>query len=379
MDYALNDEERLILATARELAEKEFAPRAAEIDETGAFPRENVAKLAELGFMGMMTSETWGGAGLSTIAYVAAMEAVSRACASTGVIMSVNNSLVCDPLEKFGTEEQKERYLRSLASGERLGAYCLTEPQAGSDASRQKTTAVPDGDAYVINGTKNFITNGQVADVLLVYLMTDPAAGNRGISCFIVDADTPGIERGRKENTMGIRGSSTCTISFTDVRVPASNLLGAPGKGFNVALATLDGGRIGIAAQALGIAAHALEEATRYSTERESFGAPIADLQAIQWMLADSVTELEAARWLTYRAAAAKDGGGRFSTEAAMAKLTASRAAVTVADRAVQVHGGYGYVKEYAVERCYRDAKITEIYEGTSEIQRMVIARNLLK
>jgi butyryl-CoA dehydrogenase len=379
MEYGLTEEERLIRDTARELAQKEFAPRAAEIDETSRFPKENVTKLAELGFMGMMVDPEWGGAGLSTVAYVLAMEEISAACASTGVIMSVNNSLVCDPIEAFGTHEQKERFLKPLAAGEKLGAYCLTEPEAGSDAAAQKTVAVGDGDHFVINGTKNFITNGQVADVYVVYLMTDPSLGNRGISCFLVEADAEGLERGKKENTMGIRGSSTCTVSFSDVRVPKENQLGAIGAGFKVALATLDGGRIGIAAQALGIGAHALDRATRYSMERIAFGEPIAELQAIQWMLADSVTELDAARLLTYRAAVKKDSGERYSVEASTAKLVASRAAVSVADRAVQIHGGYGYVKEYSVERCYRDAKITEIYEGTSEIQRVVIARNLLK
>ncbi|NNF05765.1 MAG: acyl-CoA dehydrogenase [Candidatus Eisenbacteria bacterium] len=379
MDFALSEDEKLILQTARELSRAEFLPKAEEIDETSKFPHENVAKLSELGFMGMMVDEKWGGAGLSSLAYAIAIEEVSYACASTGVIMSVNNSLVCDPIERYGTDQQKEKWLKPLASGELLGAYCLTEPNAGSDASQQKTIAVPDGNEIVLNGSKNFITNGQVADVLVVYCMTDPSAGNRGISCFIVDAKEKGVELGKKENTMGIRGSSTCTIAFNDVRVPKENQLGPTGKGFNVALSTLDGGRIGIAAQALGIAAHALDQATKYSQERIAFGKPIAELQAIQWMIADSVTELEAARLLVHQAAVKKDSGERYSPEAAMAKLAASRAAVTVSDRAVQIHGGYGYIKEYSVERCYRDAKITEIYEGTSEIQRLVIARNLLK
>jgi butyryl-CoA dehydrogenase len=379
MDFAFTEDERLIRDTARELAEKEFAPRAHEWDETQAFPKENVAKLAELGFMGMGVEERWGGAGLSAVAYVLAMEEISKACASTGVIMSVNNSLVCDPLQKFGNDDQKEKYLRPLASGEKLGAYCLTEPEAGSDAQNQKTAAVKKGDTYILNGTKNFITNGQVADVYIVYCKTDPEAGHRGISALIVDAESAGLTRGAKENTMGIRGSSTCSLFFSNVEVPAANLLGQEGKGFHIALATLDGGRIGIAAQALGIAQAALDEATRYSQERTTFGKPIADLQAIQWMLADSVTELDAARLLTYRAAWKKDRGERYSMEASMAKLAASRAAVTGTDRAVQVHGGYGYVKEYPVERYYRDAKITELYEGTSEIQRLVIARGLLK
>ena len=379
MDFALSEDEKLVRDTARELAEKEFAPKAHEYDESMAFPHDNVAKLAELGFLGMNVPEEWGGAGLSAVAYVAAMEEISRACASTGVIMSVNNSLVCDPINRMGTDAQKEKYLKPLASGKTLGAYCLTEPEAGSDAQNQRTTAIKNGDHYVMNGTKNFITNGQVADTFVVYAKTDPEAGHRGISCFIVDGDSAGLERGKKENTMGIRASSTCSLFFTNVKVPAENLLGKEGEGFKVALSTLDGGRIGIAAQALGIGQAALDEATKYSQERTTFGQPIATLQAIQWMLADSVTEVEAARLLTYRAAAKKDTGERYSMEAAMAKLAASRMAVNVADRAVQVHGGYGYTKEYAVERYYRDAKITEIYEGTSEIQRLVIARNLLK
>ena len=378
MDFDLRDEEKLIRDTARELAEKEFAPVAARHDETSEFPRENVRKLAELGFLGVCVEERWGGAGLSSLAYVLAMEEISRACASTGVIMSVQNSLVCDPIQKFGNDAQKEKYLRPLAQGRMIGAYCLTEPEAGSDAQNLRTTAVREGDHYVVNGTKNFITNGQVADAYIVYCKTDPAAGHRGISALIVDGTSEGLTRGHKENTMGIRASSTCSLFFTNVRVPVENLLGQEGQGFKVALATLDGGRIGIAAQALGIAQAALDAATKYSQERKTFGRPIAELQAIQWMLADSVTEVEASRLLTYRAAYKKDSGERYSMEAAMAKLFASRTAVRVADRAVQVHGGYGYVKEYAVERFYRDAKITELYEGTSEIQRMVIARNLL-
>ena len=379
MDFALNEEEKLIRQTARELAEKEFAPKAAELDETSKFPHDNVKQLAELGFMGMSVDEKWGGAGLSYLAYALAMEEISRACASTGVIMSVNNSLVCDPVQAFGTDEQKEKFLKPLARGEKIGAYCLTEPEAGSDAQNQRTTAIRDGDHYVMNGTKNFITNGQVADTFVVYAKTDPEAGHRGISAFLVDGESEGLTRGNKENTMGIRASSTCSLFFSNVRVPAENLVGEEGQGFKIALATLDGGRIGIAAQALGIGQAALDAATSYSQERTTFGKPIADLQAIQWMLADSVTELDAARLLTYRAAAKKDTGERTTQESAMAKLAASRAAVVVADRAVQIHGGYGYIKEYPVERFYRDAKITEIYEGTSEIQRLVISRFLTR
>jgi butyryl-CoA dehydrogenase len=379
MDFALSEDEKLIRQTARELAQNEFAPKAAEHDESCAFPHENVKKLAELGFMGMSVPEEWGGAGLSYLAYALAMEEISRACASTGVIMSVNNSLVCDPILAFGTDAQKETYLKPLARGEKIGAYCLTEPEAGSDAQNQRSTALRDGDHYALNGTKNFITNGQVADVFIVYAKTDPEGGHRGISAFLVDGDSEGLTRGSKENTMGIRASSTCSLFFSNVRVPAGNRIGEEGQGFKIALATLDGGRIGIAAQALGIGQAALDAATVYAQERKTFGKPIADLQAIQWMLADSVTELDAARLLTHRAAAKKDAGERATQEAAMAKLAASRAAVVVADRAVQIHGGYGYIKEYPVERFYRDAKITEIYEGTSEIQRLVIARNLTR
>jgi butyryl-CoA dehydrogenase len=379
MDFSLTDDERLIRDTAREIAREVIAPRAAEVDATGRFPRENVAKLAELGFMGMMVAEEYGGAGLSSQAYVLAMEEVSAACASTGVIMSVNNSLVCHPIEHFGTAEQKSRTLPKLATGQWLGAYCLSEPNTGSDAARQQTTAVRKGDRWVLNGTKNFITNGQVADLYVVYVMTDPAAGHKGISAFLVEATTPGLTRGAKEKTMGIRGSSTCQIVLTDCEVPAENLLGGIGDGFKVALNTLDGGRIGIAAQAVGIAQACLSAATRYATEREAFGQAIGRFQAIQWMLADMATETDAARLLTLQAAAKKDAGERYTMEASVAKVFASRTAVTAADRAVQVHGGYGYLQDYPVERYYRDAKVTEIYEGTSEIQKHIIASTVLK
>ena len=316
---------------------------------------------------------------MDTISYTLAMEEISKACASTGVIMSVNNSLVCHPIEKFGTPAQKSTYLPKLATGEWLGAYCLSEPDTGSDAARQKTVAVKKGDRYVLNGTKNFITNGQVADVYVIYCMTDLAAGHRGISSFIVEATTKGLERGAKEKTMGIRGSSTCQIILTDCEIPAENLIGAEGEGFKVALNTLDGGRIGIASQALGIGAACLADSTRYANERYAFGQAIGQFQAIQWMIADMATELDAARLLTWQAAAAKDAGRRYTMEASMAKVLASRMAVMNADRAVQVHGGYGYLQDYAVERYYRDAKVTEIYEGTTEIQKHVIASGLLK
>jgi butyryl-CoA dehydrogenase len=307
------------------------------------------------------------------------MEEISKACASTGVIMSVNNSLVCHPIEQFGTAEQKQRYLPKVATGEWLGAYCLSEPNTGSDAARQLTTAVRKGDRYVLNGTKNFITNGQVADLYVIYCMTDPAAGHKGISAFLAEATTPGLARGAKEKTLGIRGSSTCQIVLTDCELPVENRLGPEGDGFKIALNTLDGGRIGIASQALGIGAACLADSTKYATERHAFGGPIGDFQAIQWMLADIATELDAARLLTWKAASAKDAGRRYTLEASTAKVFASRMAVVSADRAVQIHGGYGYLQDYAVERYYRDAKVTEIYEGTSEIQKHIIATAMLR
>jgi butyryl-CoA dehydrogenase len=379
MDFSLSDDERLIQDTARQIAREVIRPRAAETDATATFPHDNVKQLAELGFMGMMVAEEFGGAGLSTMAYALAIEEISAACASTGVIMSVNNSLVCHPIEKFGTDDQKKRYLSKLATGEWLGAYCLSEPDTGSDAARQKTMATRKGDRYVLNGTKNFITNGQVADLYVVYCMTDAAAGHRGISSFLVEATTTGLTRGAKEKTMGIRGSSTCQIILTDCEIPAENLLGSEGEGFKVALNTLDGGRIGIASQALGIGAACLHDSTRYANERHAFGAAIGQFQAIQWMIADMATELDAARLLTWQAACAKDAGRRYTMEASVAKAFASRMAVVNADRAVQVHGGYGYLQDYAVERYYRDAKVTEIYEGTTEIQKHIIASGLLK
>jgi alkylation response protein AidB-like acyl-CoA dehydrogenase len=379
MNYALTDEEKMIQETARDFAAKEILPIAAKTDEESKFPHETVKKLGELGFLGMMVAEEYGGAALSTVAYVLAMEEISRACASTGVIMSVNNSLVCHPIEKFANEEQKKRFLVPLATGRKLGAYCLSEPEAGSDASNQRTQARFDGKDWVLNGTKNFITNGQTADYYVVYATSDPEKKHHGISAFLVPREHPGVVTGPKEKTMGIRGSSTCQIFLENAKVPPENLLGKEGEGFKIAMNTLDGGRIGIAAQAVGIARAALEDSVRYSKERKAFGKPIADLQAIQWMLADMATEVDAARLLTIAAAVTKDSGARYTREAATAKLFASNAAVRCADRGVQIHGGYGYLRDYAVERYYRDAKITEIYEGTSEIQRLVVASNLLK
>jgi len=379
MNFSFNEEQLLIKQTAKEFAETEIAPSAVERDIKGEFPYEIVKKLGELGFMGMMVSPEWGGAGLDTISYVLAMEEISKVDASVGVIMSVNNSLVCWGIEEYGTNEQKEKYLRPLAQGKMLGAFALSEPEAGSDATNQHTIAERDGDYWIINGTKNWITNGTTADVYLVMAQTNRQLRHKGISTFIVEKDFPGFERGKKEDKLGIRSSDTCSLMFTNCRVPKENLLWEEGKGFNFAMNTLNGGRIGIAAQALGIAQASLEAAIKYSKERKAFGRPIAELQAIQFKLADMATKVEAARLLTLQAASLKDQRKDFAMQAAMAKLFASRTAMECADEAIQIHGGYGYVREYLVERYLRDAKITEIYEGTSEIQRIVIARHLLK
>jgi len=379
MNFTFTEEQLMIKQTAKEFAEQEIAPSAVERDINAEFPYEIVKKLGELGFMGMMVSPEWGGAGLDTISYVLAMEEISKVDASVGVIMSVNNSLVCWGLETYGTNEQKEKYLRPLAQGKMLGAFALSEPEAGSDATNQHTTAEKDGDYWILNGTKNWITNGTTADVYLVMAQTNRELGHKGISAFIVEKDTPGFERGKKEDKLGIRSSDTCSLSFTNCRIPKENLIWEEGKGFNFAMNTLNGGRIGIAAQALGIAQASLEAAIKYSKERKAFGKPIAELQAIQFKLADMATKVEAARLLTLQAASLKDQHKDFATLASMAKLFASRTAMECADEAIQIHGGYGYVREYLVERYLRDAKITEIYEGTSEIQRIVIARSLLK
>ncbi|MFN4111143.1 MAG: acyl-CoA dehydrogenase [Ignavibacteria bacterium] len=379
MNFTFTEEQLMIKQTAKEFAESEIAPTALERDIKGEFPYEIVKKLGELGFMGMMVSPEWGGAGLDTISYVLAMEEISKVDASVGVIMSVNNSLVCWGLEEYGTPEQKEKYLRPLAQGKLLGAFALSEPEAGSDATNQHTIAEKDGDYWILNGTKNWITNGTTADVYLVMAQTNRELRHKGISAFIVEKDFPGFERGKKEDKLGIRSSDTCSLMFSNCRVPKENLLWEEGKGFNFAMNTLNGGRIGIAAQALGIAQASLEAAIKYSKERKAFGKPIAELQAIQFKLADMATKVEAARLLTLQAASLKDQHKDFAMQAAMAKLFASRTAMECADEAIQIHGGYGYVREYLVERYLRDAKITEIYEGTSEIQRIVIARSLLK
>ena len=379
MNFELTDTHKMIREMARKFAVERLSPGTIERDEKEQFPQELLKELAELGFMGMMVPEEWGGIGLDTVSYVLAVEEISRVDASVGVIMSVNNSLVCFGINQYGTDDQKERFLKDLASGKKLGAFALSEPEAGSDASNQHTLAVRYGDAYVLNGTKNWITNGSTADVVLVMAATDPAKGPKGISTFIVEKGTRGFTAGKKERKLGIRSSDTVSLQFADCRVPAANRIGADGDGFRFAMKTLEGGRIGIAAQALGIAQASLDASIGYAKQRKAFDQPIAEFQAIQFKLADMATNLEAARMLTMRAAALKDAGEPFGPEAAMAKLVASRVAVQNALEAIQIHGGYGYVREYLVERYLRDAKITEIYEGTSEIQRLVIARSLLK
>ncbi|HXG39081.1 MAG TPA: acyl-CoA dehydrogenase [Bacteroidota bacterium] len=378
MNFDFNETQLMIKETARQFAETELLPTILERDEKEEFPHEAVKKMGELGFMGMMVSEQCGGAGLDTVSYVLALEEISKVDASAGVIMSVNNSLVCWGLEMYGTEYQKEKYLRDLATGKMLGAFALSEPEAGSDATNQRTTAEKKGDTYILNGTKNFITNGANADVVLVMATTDRSKGHKGVSAFIVEKTFPGFTIAKKEKKLGIRSSDTVSLAFTDCVVPAENLIKEEGFGIKFALKTLDGGRIGIAAQALGIAQGSLDAALKYSKTRKAFGHPIADFQAIQFKLADMATQIEAARMLTLRAAYLKDKGEDYVMAAAMAKLYASKVSVASALEAIQIHGGYGYMKEYHVERFLRDAKITEIYEGTSEIQRIVISRGLL-
>lgn len=379
MDLQFTEEQKLVRDTARSFADAEVRPLASRIDAEARFPAETVGKLAELGFLGIFSPPEYGGSGLDYLSYALVVEEISRACAATGVIVSSHNSLACFPLMQFGTEEQKRRFLVPMAKGESLGSFALTEPDAGSDAASQKTVATMDGDDFVLNGSKIFITNATVAKVFLIFCLTDPPAGVRGITCLIVERDAPGFTVGRKEDTLGIRGSGACTLHFDDVRVSKANVLGEVNKGFRVAMVTLDAGRIGIAAQAVGIGQAALDESVRYSKERKQFGKPISSFQALQWMIADSATEIAAARWLTYRAASLKDAGESYTLEAAQAKLYASEAATRAAHRAMQIHGGYGYTREFIVERLYRDARITEIYEGTSEIQRLVIASQVLK
>lgn len=377
--YKLTDEQLEMQQMFRDFAEKEVAPIAIEIDEEHRFPEENVSKMQELGFFGIPFDEEYGGIGLDTLTYVLAVEELSKVCASTGVILSAHTSLGADCINKFGNEEQKEKYLVPLASGEKLGAFALTEPDAGTDASGQKTVAVKDGDEYVLNGTKIFITNAGYADTYVVFAMTDKSQGTRGISAFIVEKGTPGFEFGTKEDKMGIKASSTMELVFRDCRIPAANLLGEEGKGFKYAMQTLDGGRIGIAAQALGIAEGALNKAIKYVKERQQFGRPIAKFQNSQFKLAEMAIDIESARHLVYKAATLKDAGESYTVAAAEAKLKAARVAMDVTTKAVQLFGGYGYVKEYEVERMMRDAKITEIYEGTSEVMLMVVSGALLK
>ncbi|HWV38639.1 MAG TPA: acyl-CoA dehydrogenase [Vulgatibacter sp.] len=379
MHFELTETQQMLRDTCREFAERELTPNARRWDEEHRFPAEAVKKLGELGLLGIAVPEEWGGAGADNVSYALAMEEISRGCASTGVIMSVNNSLYCDPVLKFGTDEQKERWLKPFATGEKLGCFGLTEPEAGSDAAAQKTVAVRDGDFFRITGSKNWITNGPQADAIVLFTMTDKAKGNKGITAFLVDLDTPGVTRAPPDRKLGITASGSCSLFFENVKVPASQMLGKEGEGFKIALGTLDGGRVGIAAQALGIARAAYEEALAYSKERKTFDKPIASHQAISFMLADMATEIDAARLLVLRAAALKDKGVRHSAESAMAKLYASEMSHRVTHKAIQIHGGYGYSKEFDAERHYRDARITEIYEGTSEIQRVVISASLLK
>ncbi|WP_437398197.1 acyl-CoA dehydrogenase [Flagellimonas lutimaris] len=379
MDFTLSEEQLLIQQAAKDFAQNELLPGVIERDETQKFPSELVRKMGELGFLGMMVDEKYGGSGLGTLSYVIAMEELSKIDASASVMVSVNNSLVCWGLEAYGTEEQKEKYLTRLASGEIIGAFCLSEPEAGSDATSQKTTAIDKGDHYLLNGTKNWITNGNQAEVYLVIAQTDREKGHRGINALIVEKGTEGFDIGPKENKLGIRGSDTHSLMFNDVKVPKENRIGEDGFGFKFAMKTLAGGRIGIAAQALGIAAGAYELALKYSKQRKAFGTEISNHQAIAFKLADMHTKIQAARHLVYQAACDKDAGNDYTLSGAMAKLYASEVAMETAVEAVQIHGGNGYVKEYHVERLMRDAKITQIYEGTSEIQKIVISRSILK
>lgn len=379
MDFQLSEEHLMIQQAARDFAQNELLPGVIERDEKQEFPTEQIKKMGELGFLGMMVDPKYGGGGMDTISYVLAMEEISKVDSSASVVMSVNNSLVCWGLEMYGTEEQKQKYLTKLATGEIIGAFCLSEPEAGSDATSQRTTAEDKGDHYLLNGTKNWITNGSTASVYLVMAQTDVEKGHKGINCLIVEKGMEGFQIGPKENKLGIRGSDTHSLMFTDVKVPKENRVGEDGFGFKFAMQTLSGGRIGIASQALGIASGSMELAIKYSKERKAFGKPISEHQAIAFKLADMATEIEAARFLCLQAAWLKDQGKNFDKEGAMAKLFASKVAMDASVEAVQIHGGYGYVKDYHVERLMRDAKITQIYEGTSEIQKIVISRAVLK
>jgi butyryl-CoA dehydrogenase len=374
MNLDLTEDQKLLQKTVREFAESEVKPRARELDETGHFPRDLFAKAAELGLTGVALPDDEGGAGFDHIAYTIVIEEISRCCASTGVILSVQNSLYCDPIHRYGTPEQKKKFLLPFARGEKIGCYALTEPQAGSNAAALQTKAVKRGDKYVINGTKAWITNGGAADAAVVYVNTDPPKGEKGITALVVEKGTPGFKVGKEEKKLGINATACSELVFSDCEVPEFNRIGNEGEGYKVALSTLDGGRIGIASQAIGIAQGAFDAALSYSKERMAFGHPISQFQAIQFMLADMSTEIDAARLLARRAAWKQDTGSRFSMDASMAKLFSSEMATRVTHKAIQIHGGNGYSREYPVERNYRDARITEIYEGTSEIQRLVIA-----
>ena len=378
MLFELSEEHKMIQKAARDFAREQLLPGVIERDDNQIFPAEQIKKLGELGFMGMMVDPKYGGAGLDTLSYVLVMEELSKIEAAASVVVSVNNSLVCYGLDAYGSEEQKEKYLKPLASGQCIGAFCLSEPEAGSDATSQRTTAVDMGDYYLLNGTKNWITNGKNAKYYLVIAQTHPEKGHKGINCLIVEEDMPGFIKGPKENKMGIRASDTCSLQFTDVKVPKANRIGEDGFGFKFAMKTLSGGRIGIAAQALGIAQGAYELALEYSKQRKAFGKPISEHQAVAFKLADMATRIEAARLLVYKAAWLKDQGLNYDLASSQAKLYASEVAMWATTEAVQIHGGYGYVKEYHVERLMRDAKITQIYEGTSEVQRIVISRTVL-
>jgi len=378
MKLELTEQQKMIQKMVKEFAEKEIAPIAAELDKKGEYPSKTLEKMAKLGLLGIIIPTEYGGAGLDVVTYSIVIEEISRKCASTGVITSVHNSLVAWPIMKYGTEAQKKKYLPVLAKGEKIGAFAGTEPNAGSDLGAMQTTAVLQGDTYIIRGDKTFITSGPKAGVLIVFAVTDKNAGSKGISAFIVENTMKGFKVGSIFDKMGINANLVSELVFEDMEVPKENLLGKEGEGFKIALSALDGGRIGIAAQAVGIAQAALDESIMYSKQREQFGKPIAKFQAIQWMIADMATRIQAARYLVYHAAYVKDKGERYSKEAAMAKLFASETAMDTVIKAVQIHGGYGYTKEYTVERLFRDAKITEIYEGTSEVQRMVISANLL-
>lgn len=377
--FDLDETHELLFKTCRTFADKELKPVASKYDREHQYPKDKIAKLGELGLMGIFIPESLGGAGLDVLSYAIAMEEISRGCASCGVIMSVNNSLFCDPIYKYASKELQKQFLIPYAQGKKLGCFALSEPGNGSDAAAAKTTAVKSGNDYIINGTKAWITNGYEADAAIVFATTDAKAMHRGISAFVVPMPTPGLTLGKKEDKLGIRASSTCNLIFEECRIPQTNILGTEGAGFKIAMSTLDGGRIGIAAQALGIAQAAFEEAVLYSKERQAFGKPIAKLQAIQMKIADMAIKIEASRLLTWKAAILKDQKKQYTKAAAMAKLAASETATFVAHQAMQVFGGNGYVTEYNLERHYRDARITEIYEGTSEVQRLVIAQNALK